>query len=226
MFGGLEKIPAATGRRKGLKVNLILLGPPGAGKGTVAGSIKTAYEDILHLSTGDLLRAEIKKGTELGMKAKSIIDKGELVPDEVIIGMVAKILDEHKGGVMFDGFPRTVAQAEALSDIANIDIAVVLEADEDVVTQRMCTRRVCKDCGAVYNITLTKSTVCDACGGELITRPDDNEETARERFGVYMKNTSPLVEYYQNKGILFRVDANRHFSEVAKDVLEALSKIK
>ncbi len=207
-------------------MNLILLGPPGAGKGTVAGSIRTEYEDILHLSTGDLLRGEIKKGSELGLRAKAVIDKGELVPDEIIIGMVSAILKEHSGGVMFDGFPRTVAQAEALSEIAKIDIAIMLDADEQVVTQRMCTRRVCRDCGAVHNITLTKSSVCDACGGELITRPDDNEETAKERFNVYINNTRPLVEYYDKQGILFKVDANRHFSEVARDVLGALNKIK
>lgn len=207
-------------------MNLILLGPPGAGKGTVAGSIKSEYTNILHLSTGDLLRGEIKKGSELGLKAKAVIDRGELVPDEIIIGMVAKIIEEHDGGIMFDGFPRTVAQAEALDKIAKIDIAVMLDADEDVVTKRMCTRRVCKDCGAVFNITLLKGDKCEACGGELMIRPDDNEDTARERFKVYISNTAPLVEYYDKKNILCKVDANRHFTEVAKDVLGALENIK
>ena len=207
-------------------MNIILLGPPGAGKGTVAGSTKAAFEGILHLSTGDLLRGEIKKGSELGLKAKAVIDKGELVPDEIIIGMVEKIIEENKGGIMFDGFPRTVAQAEALSEIAKIDMAIMLDADEDVVTKRMCTRRVCKECGGVYNITLLKGDKCEACGGELMIRPDDNEETARERFKVYIKNTAPLVEYYEKKGVLVKVDANRHFSEVAKDVIEALDKVK
>ena len=209
-------------------MNLILLGPPGAGKGTVAGSIKNEYKDILHLSTGDLLRAEIKNGTELGMKAKAVIDKGELVPDEIIIGMVANILKEHKGGVMFDGFPRTVAQAEALEKIAGIDIVVLLDADIEVVTKRMCTRRICRACGAVHNITLMKGdlNVCEKCGGELYIRPDDNEETARERFRVYMENTSKLVDYYNNKGIVFKVDANRHFTEVASEVIGELNKLK
>ena len=137
-----------------------------------------------------------------------------------------KIIEENKGGIMFDGFPRTVAQAEALSEIAKIDMAIMLDADEDVVTKRMCTRRVCKECGGVYNITLLKGDKCEACGGELMIRPDDNEETARERFKVYIKNTAPLVEYYEKKGVLVKVDANRHFSEVAKDVIEALDKVK
>lgn len=207
-------------------MNLILLGPPGAGKGTVAGSIRTEFEDILHLSTGDLLRGEIKKGTELGKKAKAVIDKGELVPDEIIIGMVEGILKEHRGGIMFDGFPRTVAQAEALDKIATIDIVIAMEADEDVVTERICTRRVCRDCGAVHNIRLMTGDRCTACGGELIIRPDDTEDTARERFRVYAKNTAPLVEYYEKKGILYKVDAGRHFSEVAKDVLTKLGELK
>ena len=204
-------------------MNLILLGPPGAGKGTGAGSLKERF-GVMHLSTGDMLRAEIKNGTELGLKAKSLIDKGELVPDDIIIGMVSEVLSKSESGVMFDGFPRTVAQAEALGKIAKIDAVVLLEADVKIVIDRMCGRRICRDCGAVHSVKLLKSDACESCGGELYTRPDDNERTAKDRFDVYIKNTMPLVEYYRSAGLLDTVDANRSSKEVAVDVLAALER--
>ncbi len=204
-------------------MNLILLGPPGAGKGTAAGSIKERF-GVMHLSTGDMLRAEIKNGTELGLKAKSIIDKGELVPDDIIIGMVSDVIAKAEKGVMFDGFPRTVAQAEALGRIAEINAVILLDADIDVVVDRMCGRRICRDCGAVHSVKLLKGDSCESCGGELYTRPDDNEQTAKDRFDVYMKNTMPLVEYYKAKGLLDTVDANRSSKEVASDVISVLER--
>lgn len=207
-------------------MNIILLGPPGAGKGTVAGNIKNQL-GILHLSTGDLLRSEIKKGSALGKQAKELIDKGMLVPDDVIIGMVSALIAENVGqGIMFDGFPRTVAQAEALAKITKIDAAIMLDAAENVVTERICSRRICSKCGAVYNTALLKGNTCEACGEELTSRADDNEATARERFKVYLKNTQPLVDYYEKAGVLRKIDANRTSGEVAADVLKALEDIK
>lgn len=208
-------------------MNIILLGPPGAGKGTVAGNIKSEL-GIMHLSTGDLLRSEIKKGTELGKQAKELIDQGKLVPDEVIIGMVSALIAQSgEQGIMFDGFPRTVAQAEALGKIAEIDAVVLLDADEDVVTERICSRRICPGCGAVYNTALLNgSNVCEACNTELTSRADDNEATARERFQVYMQNTQPLVDFYEKADVLCRIDANRTSGEVAENVLKALKDIK
>lgn len=207
-------------------MNIILLGPPGAGKGTVAGNIKSKL-GMMHLSTGDLLRSEIKKGSELGKQAKELIDKGMLVPDDVIIGMVSALIAENGDkGIMFDGFPRTVAQAEALSKITKIDAAVCLNADEDVVTERICSRRICPKCGAVYNTALLKGNTCEACGEELTSRADDNEATARERFKVYVQNTQPLVDFYEKAGVLCKIDANRSSGEVAADVLKALEDVK
>lgn len=207
-------------------MNIILLGPPGAGKGTVAGNIKSEL-GIMHLSTGDLLRSEIKKGSELGKQAKALIDKGMLVPDDMIIGMVSELLAEKGGqGIMFDGFPRTVAQAEALDQIAKIDAAVCLHADEEEVIRRICSRRICPKCHAVYNMALMKGNICEVCGEELTSRADDNEATARERFEVYIQNTQPLVDYYERAGVLREIDANRTPGEVAADVLKALEDIK
>lgn len=206
-------------------MNIILLGPPGAGKGTAAGNIKSRF-GLMHLSTGDLLRSEIAKGTELGTVAKELIDKGMLVPDDMIIGMVSELLAETGGqGIMFDGFPRTVAQAEALDKIAKINVALCLTADEDVVTARICSRRVCPKCGAVYSTLTMKGDSCIHCGGELIQRADDTEETARERFEVYIQKTQPLVDYYKKAGILRTIDANREVGKVTADVLKALEDI-
>ena len=206
-------------------MNIILLGPPGAGKGTAAGNIKSRF-GLMHLSTGDLLRSEIKKGTEQGLLAKELIDKGMLVPDDMIIGMVSELLAETGGqGIMFDGFPRTVAQAEALSKIAKIDAALCLVADENVVTERITSRRVCSKCGAVYSTLTMKSNYCTGCGEELVSRADDTEETARQRFKVYIQKTQPLVSYYEKAGVLRKIDANREVSKVTADVLKALEDI-
>jgi len=207
-------------------MNIILLGPPGAGKGTVAGNIKSKL-GLMHLSTGDLLRSEIKKGTELGKQAQALIDKGMLVPDEVIISMVSQLIVQNDGlGIMFDGFPRTVAQAEALDKITKIDIVVALDADEDVVTERICSRRICPKCHAVYNKMTLKGNTCEACGEALICRADDNEETARKRFKVYMQNTQPLIDYYEKAGVLRDIDASQEPGKVAADVLKALEDVK
>lgn len=206
-------------------MNIILLGPPGAGKGTVAGTLKHDY-GVMHLSTGDMLRAEIRKGTELGRLAQEVIDKGMLVPDELIIDIVSEVIGQENGnGIMFDGFPRTLAQAEALDKLAKIDAVVALKADEDVVAKRICSRRICPKCRKVYNTASYSSEFCE-CGAALVTRADDSEETARERFRIYLKTTKPVEDHYRELGLLREIDANRSADEVAENVRKALEDIK
>ena len=205
-------------------MNVIFLGPPGAGKGTIAAEIKGKL-NLEHLSTGDMLRSEIKQGTEMGKMAKSYIDKGDLVPDQVIIDMVAEKLKNAEGGILFDGFPRTVEQAKALDNIATIDAVINLSTTVDVIIDRICSRKVCKSCGAVYNThVIGEQAECDKCHGELYTRPDDNEETVRNRFEVYEKSTAPLVGYYEEKGIVTTIEANQSVEAVAAECMAALTK--
>ena len=197
-------------------MRIILLGAPGAGKGTQADTIKQKYP-VAHISTGDILRANVKAGTELGRNAKTFMDAGKLVPDEVIIGMVEKRLEEPdcKDGFMLDGFPRTTPQAEALDKLLKklglkLDAAVELDVSDEVVVGRLTTRRGCKSCGEIYN-TVTKQTkvagICDKCGGPVVQRDDDREEVIRKRLAVYHEQTAPLIEYYRAQGLLITVDA-------------------
>lgn len=197
-------------------MRIILVGAPGAGKGTQAESIKSKYP-IAHISTGDILRANVKAGTELGKNAKGYMDAGKLVPDEVIIAMVESRLQEPdcKEGFLLDGFPRTTPQAEALDLLLeklgiSLDAVVELNVDDEVVVQRLTTRRGCKFCGEIYN-TLFKPTkvdgVCDKCGGEVIQRDDDKESVIRNRLSVFHEQTAPLIAYYSKKGLLLTVDA-------------------
>ena len=188
--------------------NIIMLGAPGAGKGTQSALIAEEYH-IPHISTGDILRKNIKEGTELGKLAKSYIDAGALVPDDVVIGIVADRLKEEDAlnGYVLDGFPRTIAQAEALDKVAKIDIAVNIVVGFDVIVERLAGRRVCV-CGATYNTSkLNGSTTCAKCGKELFFRDDDKPETVRARLETYEKQTAPLIGYYEKKGILVNVDA-------------------
>ena len=188
--------------------NIIMLGAPGAGKGTQSALIAEEY-NIPHISTGDILRKNIKEGTELGKLAKSYIDAGALVPDEVVIGIVADRLKEAdaQNGYVLDGFPRTIAQAEALDKVARIDIAVNIVVGFDVIVERLAGRRVCV-CGATYHTSkLNGSTTCAKCGKELFFRDDDKPETVRARLETYEKQTAPLIGYYDKKGILVNVDA-------------------
>ena len=188
--------------------NIIMLGAPGAGKGTQSALIAEEY-NIPHISTGDILRKNIKEGTELGKLAKSYIDAGALVPDEVVIGIVADRLKEAdaQNGYVLDGFPRTIAQAEALDKVARIDIAVNIVVGFDVIVERLAGRRVCV-CGATYHTSkLNGSTTCAKCGKELFFRDDDKPETVRARLETYEKQTAPLIGYYDEKGILVNVDA-------------------
>ena len=196
-------------------MRIILIGAPGSGKGTQAENIMQKYP-IAHISTGDILRANVKAGTELGKNAKGYMESGKLVPDEVIIAMVESRLHESdcKDGFILDGFPRTKNQAEALDLILEkldilLDAVVQLDVDDETVVKRLTTRRVCKSCGEIYNI-LSKSAkiegICDKCGGEVIQRNDDIESVIRNRLTVFHEQTSPLIDYYRSKDLLVSVD--------------------
>ncbi len=208
-------------------MNLILLGAPGAGKGTQA-EILCKKLGIPSISTGNILRAAIKDGTPTGMKAKSYIDAGALVPDEVIIGIVNERLsqDDCKDGYILDGVPRTIAQAEALEKAGvQFDAVVSLEISEDEILRRMTGRRVCEACGSSYNVVAIPPRVegvCDNCGGKLIQRKDDTPETIRERLKVYHKETEPLVDFYAARGLLKSVASADSKEATTERILEAL----
>ena len=191
-------------------MKIILMGPPGAGKGTQAEKLVEVYQ-IPHISTGDMFRKAQKEGTELGLKAKSYMDQGQLVPDEVTVGIVKERLaeDDCKEGFLLDGFPRTVQQADALDGILKelgmaLDRVVNIEVDKAFLVDRLTGRRVCRTCGATYHVTNKAPKVegvCDKCGGELYQRNDDKIETVSNRLDVYAAQTAPLIEYYQSKGM-------------------------
>lgn len=212
-------------------MNLVLMGLPGAGKGTQAEKIVEKYH-IPHISTGDMFRAAIKDGTELGLKAKSFIDKGELVPDEVTIGIVRERLSKPdcQKGFLLDGFPRTVAQAEALENMLSelerpIDYVINVDVDKDILLERLTGRRICTECGATYHLVFnppSKEGVCDRCGGELYQRADDNEETVQNRLEVNLKQTQPLLSFYEDKGYLRNINGQQDIDKVFADIEELL----
>jgi len=197
-------------------VRLVFLGPPGAGKGTQAAVLKERVA-LAHISTGDILRDEVRRGTALGVRAKSFMDAGKLVPDDVIVGMMETRLQasDCASGFLLDGFPRTVPQAEALDRTLErlglpLDAAILFEIDDEEVVRRLAGRRVCGGCGAIYNVSYhrpQREGVCDACGAAVIQRDDDREETVRRRLAVYHDQTAPLIEYYRASGLLRPFDA-------------------
>jgi len=209
---------------------LVFLGPPGAGKGTQAKAVAGRY-GIPHISTGDMLREALKNETALGLKAKEYMDGGLLVPDDVIVGVVAEKLASISDGFLLDGFPRTVVQAEALDGILEgseekLDSVVYFDVDENTVVRRLSGRRTCGSCGANFHVEAMppkKEGVCDRCGGELYQRDDDKPEVVRERMAVYQEETAPLIEYYREQGLLDEVAAGKSVDEVQEDLARRLS---
>ena len=209
----------------------VLLGPPGAGKGTQAVRLVEKYE-IPHISTGDIFRKNIKEGTELGKKAQEYMNAGALVPDELVVDLVKDRLqqDDCKNGFLLDGFPRTIFQAEKLDEFLSesnlkMDIVINLKVEKEALIKRLTGRRVCKDCGASYhivNIPPKKEGVCDICGGELIQIKDDNIETVENRINVYEEQTAPLIGYYKEAGSLVDFDGEASLDEVFDAIVQAI----
>ncbi len=203
---------------------LVFLGPPGAGKGTQA-KLLSQRKGFLHLSTGDLLREAVKRQTPLGIKAKEYMDRGELVPDSLIIQLIEDTMPQD-GKVILDGFPRTVNQALALEEMLKtkgkkLSKVFFFDVPDEVIIDRLSGRRVCSKCSAVYHVKYSPSKVdgvCDLCGGALVQREDDREEVVRNRLEVYRKQTQPLIEFYQDRGIISRLDAGKGVEELFKEV--------
>ncbi|MBE0428929.1 MAG: adenylate kinase [Thermoleophilia bacterium] len=213
------------------QLNVILLGPPGAGKGTQAERIRDEF-GLPHVSTGDMLREAVAKGTSLGLEAKGYMDAGDLVPDEVVIGIVVERLDEPdcKNGFLLDGFPRSLVQAQELDKALaasgrKIELALAMSVDDEELVQRLTGRRLCRECARPYHTVFKQPAaedICDECGGELYQRSDDTEETVRNRLRVYRSETEPLIEYYQARGVLARIDGVGHPDEIYKRIADRL----
>ena len=214
-------------------MRIVLLGPPGAGKGSLAGVIKEMMS-IAHISTGDMLREEMKKGSPLGLEIKALIEKGALVSDEIVTRLVEERVSTDKTldqGYMLDGFPRTVKQAGDLDKILArigkpLDFALSMDASIDVILLRLTGRRVCRKCGSIFHLRNKPAKVagvCDSCGGELYQRSDDNEETIRKRMDVYMTSTAPIVDYYAATGRLKKVSGDKETIDVREDLIKLLN---
>ncbi|MBX7840932.1 MULTISPECIES: adenylate kinase [Staphylococcus] len=215
-------------------MNIILMGLPGAGKGTQASEIVKKFP-IPHISTGDMFRKAIKDETDLGKEAKSYMDRGELVPDEVTVGIVKERIseDDAKKGFLLDGFPRTIDQAEALNSIMaeldrNIDAVINIEVPEEELMNRLTGRRICENCGTTYHLVFNPPKVegiCDLDGGKLYQREDDNPETVSNRLKVNVKQSKPILEYYDNKGVLKNIDGSKDIEEVTTDIIDILDQL-
>ncbi|MBN2719781.1 MAG: adenylate kinase [Proteobacteria bacterium] len=212
-------------------MDLILLGPPGAGKGTQAKMMADRWE-IPQVSTGDILRAAVKEGRPLGLEAKSFMDRGELVPDRVVIGIIGERLEEKDaaGGFILDGFPRTIPQAEALQEILaglgrKISCVLSIEVEEEKLVVRLTGRRICRNCGQSYHLVFNppaRDGICGRCGGDLYQRDDDKEETIRQRLTVYREQTQPLVGFYESKNLLKRIDGSDSKEKIFSGIVEVV----
>ena len=213
-------------------MNIFIMGAPGSGKGTFSSKIKEEY-NLNHISTGDIFRANISQGTELGLQAKAYAEQGKLVPDEITNKMVKDYLatlSDKKNGYLLDGYPRTLDQAKAFEEMTDgtdlaVDVILAMDVPTDVLTRRITGRRTCKDCGEIYNIYLKPTKVegvCDRCGGELTQRKDDNEESLKVRLDEYSKNTEPVIDYYEKKSMVSHINADASMDEIWSSVKEAL----
>lgn len=213
-------------------MNIFIMGAPGSGKGTFSSKIKEEY-NLNHISTGDIFRANISQGTELGLQAKAYAEQGKLVPDEITNKMVKDYLatlSDKKNGYLLDGYPRTLDQAKAFEEMTDgtdlaVDVILAMDVPTDVLTRRITGRRTCKDCGEIYNI-YSKPTkvegVCDRCGGELTQRKDDNEQSLKVRLDEYSNNTEPVIDYYEKKNMVSHINADASMDEIWSSVKEAL----
>ena len=208
-------------------MNVIFLGPPGAGKGTQAVRVCERL-GIPQISTGDILRRAMREQTPTGLAAKSYVDKGQLVPDSVVIDIVRERLaqEDCAGGYLLDGFPRTVPQAEALAGFAHIDAVIDIDVSDEKLIERLSGRRVCPACGGTYHISHLKGDTCEKCGGKLIQRDDDKAETVLSRLSVYHAQTAPLIDYYDAKGLLRKVDGSAPMDDCFSAILSALGETK
>ena len=207
-------------------MRLVFIGPPGIGKGTYASAVSRVY-GIPHVSTGDIFREEIKKGSELGLRIKGYVDRGELVPDDIVIEVVKKRLSEKDcaKGFILDGFPRTLRQARALDEITRIDLVLNFTAPDEVIIDRISGRRICRKCGAIYHVKYIPPKtpgVCDSCGGPLIQRDDDRPEVVARRLELYRRQFAPIIDYYRAKGVLLDVDASEQAEKVIPRILKVL----
>ena len=208
--------------------SIVLFGPPGAGKGTQAARI-TETTGLPQVSTGDMLRAAVKNGTETGLAAKAFMDAGKLVPDSIIIDLIKeRVLEpDAVNGLMFDGFPRTVKQAEALETITNVSHVIAIEVPDEKIVERICGRFSCSKCGAVFHDSFNPTKIegiCDECGSaEMKRRDDDNETTVNQRLSAYHEQTSPLADWYDSRGIFHRINGDRDIDEITSDILKSLN---
>jgi adenylate kinase len=204
---------------------VVLLGPPGAGKGTQAKQIVNKY-GLVHLSTGDILRDEVARETDLGMTAKEFMNRGDLVPDQLIIDMIRGRIEAANAGFLLDGFPRTAAQAEALAAFATIDVVLNIGLAREEVVRRLTSRRVCRDCGEIYNLTFNLAegeTTCAKCGGELYQRDDDKTDVIANRYDIYENSTAPLIDYYTKQGVLRTLDGSAGSENVFSEIIDILT---